>query len=132
MPSQIDYSGKFDSPYDGNKAKRDEYRKINQSLSPVEKDRLHREMKDLEGKVGSSLMSKDDMWPVRNPDSTEQQENLTRKAHELLKREADPEYQRNYKRLKDIRMKLDPDDPEMGSPEYLRKGGKASQLAKWS
>ena len=89
-------------------------------------------MKDLEGKVSSSLMSHDDMWPVKDPDSIVDKQTLREKANELLRREADPTYQNNIKRLRHVRQLLESDNPESKSIEYLRKGGDASKLAKWS
>src|SRR3990167_4234548 len=111
---------------------------MSKKLSPIEKDRLSRELTDLEGKVSSSLMSKDDMWPVKDPDSVVDQQILRENANELLRREADPTYQNNIKRLRHVRQLLDPDNPEAKSVEYLRgsnsksKGAEAHKLAKWS
>ena len=141
MPIKIDYSDKFytrGGVHDDNVERMKKYKEMSQKLSPVEKDRLSNELKDLEGKVSSSLMSKDDMWPVKDPDNTSDKQILRENANELLKREADPVYQNNIKRLRHVRQLLDPDNPEAKSVEYLRgsrsksKGAEAHKLAKWS
>src|SRR3990167_5569927 len=138
---KIDYSDKFytrGAVRDDNRDRMEKYKEMSQKLSPIEKDRLSRELTDLEGKVSSSLMSKDDMWPVRDPDSASDKQILKEKANELLRREADPVYQNNIKRLRHVRQLLDPDNPEAKSVEYLRgsrskpKGAEAHKLAKWS
>ena len=141
MPIQIDYSDKFytrGGVRDDNKDRIKKYQEMSKKLSPIEKDRLSNELKDLEGKVSSSLMSKDDMWPVKDPDSAVDQQTLRENANKLLKLEADPIYQGNIKRLRHVRQLLDPDNPEAKSVEYLRgsssksKGAEAHKLAKWS
>src|SRR3990167_11307805 len=141
MPINIDYSDKFytrGAVRDDNVERMKKYKEMSGKLSPVEKDRLSRELTDLEGKVSSSLMSKDDMWPVKDPDSASEKQTLREKANELLRREADPVYQNNIKRLRHVRQLLDPDNPEAKSIEYLRgsrsksKGAEAHKLGKWS
>ena len=141
MPIKIDYSDNFytrGAVHDDNKERMKKYQEMSRGLSPVQKDRLAKEQKELEGKVSNCLMSKDDMWPVKDPDSLTQQEDLRRNAHKLLELEANPEYQRNVKRLRHVRQMLDPDNPEAKSVEYLRgsrtksNGAEAHKLAKWS
>ena len=141
MPIQIDYSDKFytrGGVRDDNVERIKKYKEMSKKLSPIEKDRLAKEQIELEGKVSSSLMSKDDMWPVKDPDSAVDQQTLREKANELLRREADPVYQNNIKRLRHVRQLLDPDNPEAKSIEYLRgskyrsRGAEAHKVGKWS
>lgn len=132
---KIDYSDNFytgGAVRDDNKERQKKYQEMARGLSPVEKDRLAREKRELEDKVSGCMMSKDDLWPG------DDQDKLTSNANKLLEIEQDPDYQRNVQRLRHVRQLLEPDNPNAKSVEYLRgsryvsKGAEAHKLAKWS
>lgn len=96
---------------------RDKYK--SEPLSSMEKDRLFRRKKELESEVAHGMPTHTEMWKP-TPENVEkhrawEKANTTRIGE-----------------LKQISRRLEPDNPNAGRIEHLRKQGEADKLAKWS
>ena len=100
-------------------------------MSALEKDKMNSRIKDLEPTVAAGMLTKDEMWPVRQSDGKTDNDQLQINARKQAKRDSDPEYQAKVRELKSLRKLRDPDDPSAGRLEYLRRQGEADKLARW-
>lgn len=101
---------------DFNKDDLEEQRKYRQANRPqgIEKDRMNSRKKELEVKVQDGMLTHTQMW-IPNQANVEQEVKWNRK------------YQNELDELKEINRRLEPDDPNAGRIEYLRKEGEADQ-----
>lgn len=92
---------------------------LTEPLSAQEKDRLAKRKQELEDRVSHGMPTHTEMWKP-TPENVEKHLNWE-KAN----------IQEIYE-LKKINRRLEPQNPNAGRIEYLRKQGESDQLAKWS
>lgn len=87
-------------------------------LSAFEKDSLSVRKKELEEKVSSGMPTHSEMWKPTD-------ENI--RKH----RNWENKWSKEIDELKNVNRRLEPENPNSGRIEYLRKQGEADKLAKW-
>lgn len=90
-----------------------------EKLSAKEKDQLFIRKKDLEERIAHGMPTHAEMW--RPTEDNVEKHRAWEKANAQYIDE-----------LKRISRRLDPDNPNAGRIEHLRKQGEADKLAKWS